>query len=204
MNTTPGSPAPSSADYERQTMRVLVIADYYDVSAEPPLAEMVKRHRLDAVITAGDLSKFDLNGIDALPVPVLGVYGNHCNGRYLEELGVTNLHLAYVGHHGVSFTGLQGCVRYKDDEHDILYTQDEYRSLVASLPRADVLITHCPPRGINDHSDAAHIGIDALLPWIDWARPRLVIHGHTYPESPVTEYHGSRIEYVRGARIIDI
>lgn len=185
-------------------MRILVIADYYDRDVEPALADVVAAHQVDAVITAGDLSAWSLSGIEQLPVAAMGVYGNHCNGTYLEQLGVTNLHLSRVVHHGISFVGLQGCVRYKDDSRDILYTQEQYRVLVEALPSADVLVTHCPPRGINDHDDPAHVGIDALLPWMDRTQPRLLIHGHTYPITPITTHFRTRVEYVHGARIIDL
>ena len=184
-------------------MRFLVIADYYDRDVEEPLADVVDAGQIDAVITAGDLSAWPLSGIEELSVPTMGVYGNHCNGTYLEQLGITNLHLTRVVHQNISFVGLQGCVRYKEDPRDILYTQQEYRTLVESLPPADVLVTHCPPRGVNDHDDPAHVGIDALLPWLDHSQPGLLIHGHTYPDDPVTAYRQTRIEYVRGARIID-
>ncbi len=82
---------------------------------------------------------------------------------------------------GVSFTGLQGCVRYKPGTTDILYTQWQYQWLVKALRAADVLVTHCPPRGVNDHEDTAHLGIDALRKWLDRVQPRVLIHGHTYP-----------------------
>jgi uncharacterized protein len=84
------------------------------------------------------------------------VYGNHCDGRYQEDLGTANLHLSMVG--GVTFTGLEDCVRLKDGTKDLLYTQSEYSNLAHQLPPADVLLTHCPSAGINDHpADPAHV-----------------------------------------------
>jgi uncharacterized protein len=152
-------------------VRLLVIAD-----TTPELglgiADYVAAHDIDAVITAGDLTRFDLAGIERVSVPVLGVYGNHCDGRYLKDLGIKNLHLkkAVVG--GVSFSGLEGCVRYKPGSADVLYTQRQYKRLVRKLPAAEVLVTHCPPRGINDHEDPAHQGVEALRNWMDRFSPR--------------------------------
>lgn len=69
---------------------------------------------------------------------------------------------------GIASTGLQGCVRYTDGTRDLPYTQAEYANLVEELPVAEVVMTHCPPTGINDHPrDPAHVGIDALRGWID-------------------------------------
>jgi len=101
-------------------------------------------------------------------------------------------------------TGLEGCVRYKPGESDILYTQDEYSTMVAALRPADVLVTHCPPAGINDHDDAAHQGITALRHWVDSHQPKFLIHGHTYPRPPITRHGATRVEYVHGARIVVI
>ncbi|MDT5259360.1 MAG: uncharacterized protein QOD10_4440 [Mycobacterium sp.] len=184
-------------------VRLLVIAD-----TTPKLgmgiADYVAAHDIDAVVTAGDLTRYDLAGIEGTRVPVLGLYGNHCDGKYLKELSITNLHLnkAVVG--GVSFTGLEGCVRYKPGTADVLYTQREYRRLVKKLPTAEVLVTHCPPLGINDHEDPAHVGIEALRSWVDRFRPRVLIHGHTYPSQPVNSYGGTRVEYVRGGRVVEV
>jgi uncharacterized protein len=184
-------------------MRLLVVADTTP-RLGVGLADYVAAHDIDAVITVGDLTRFDLEGIDRVSVPTLGVYGNHCDGRYLKELGINNLHLrkAVVG--GLSFTGLQGCVRYKPGTTDILYTQRQYRWLVKMLRSADVLVTHSPPRGINDHADPAHVGIDALRKWLDRFQPRVLIHGHTYPSQPVTSYGHTRVEYVYGARVVEV
>lgn len=184
-------------------MRLLVIADITP-QLGMGVAEYVAVHEIDAVVTAGDLTRFDLAGIDSLSVPVMGVYGNHCDRRYLKDLRITNLHLKRTVVGGVSFTGLEGCVRYKPDKADVLYTQREYMRLVKKLPAADVLVTHCPPRGINDHEDPAHEGIDALRTWVDRVQPAVLIHGHTYPAQPVTAYGPTRIEYVRGARIVAV
>jgi uncharacterized protein len=184
-------------------VRLLVIAD------TPPklgmgIADYVAAHDIDAVVTAGDLTRYDLDGINGLSIPVLGVYGNHCDGRYLKDLRIANIHLktAVVG--GVSFTGLEGCVRYKPGTPDVLYTQRQYRRLVRKLPATEVLVTHCPPRGINDGEDPAHVGIEALRTWLDRVQPRVLIHGHTYPSQPVTSHGGTRVEYVRGARIVEV
>lgn len=184
-------------------MRVLVIADTAP-QLGMSLPDFVHNHHLDAVITAGDLSHYKLTGIDDVAVPTMGVYGNHCTRGYLEKLSVHNLHLSTATVGGISFTGIEGCVRYKRDTQAALYTQEEYRRLVAELPAADVLVTHCPPRGINDHEDPAHIGIEALNDWLRQVQPSVLIHGHTYPTQPVRQVGPTRVEYVHGGRIVTI
>lgn len=167
-------------------------------------SEYVKRNAIDLVVTAGDLYAFELQDIANTGVPMLGVYGNHCDGEYMPKLGIANLHRNRVTVASTSFVGLEGCVRYKADSGAIMYTQDEYEQMIADLPAADVLVTHCPPRGVNDHTDHAHIGIDALPAWLDHNEPSVLVHGHTYPEKPTVRYGKTRVVYVHGTRILAI
>lgn len=181
-------------------MNVLLIADR-PPELEPTVPEYLTRHRIELVITAGDLMYWDLQPIAQTGIPLIGVYGNHCDRTYLNKLGATDLHLNKVTIGGISFSGLQGAVRYKPDPRSVLYEQHEYAAMMAQLPPADILVTHCPPTGVNDHpDDHTHQGIDALPAWLDTHRPKVLIHGHTYPSTPVQRYGATRIMYVHGTR----
>lgn len=196
--------APSQAAVD-EMLTALAIADAPPKLRGQSLPEFVESNAIDLVITVGDLHRTDIEGADRLSIPIIGVYGNHCDRRYMEDLGIKNLHLSAATIKGITFTGLEGCVRYKAGSRDALYTQQEYGTLVRGLPPADVIVTHCPPRGINDHpSDVAHVGIEALRARIDTASTRLLIHGHTYPKAPLALHGSTRIEYVYGAKIIRI
>lgn len=200
----PSAELVQSAGTPSAVTRALLIADT-DPQLGLPLAEFVDTHRIDMLITAGDLRPALLRGAEKLSIPKLGVYGNHCNGRYLEELGFINLHGLRVEVNGISFTGMQGCIRYKPDADEFLYTQGQYGDMVAQLPPADVLVTHCPPDGVNDHpDDPSHVGIVALRQWVDRCKPSVMIHGHTYPAQPVAWYGPTRVVYVYGGLILTL
>jgi Icc-related predicted phosphoesterase len=184
-------------------MRILAIADR-SPRLPASLPQYVADQQIDVVITAGDLFPVSIRDVGACGVPVLGVYGNHCDGTYLGALGIDNLHGRQVTLGPVTFAGVEGCVRYKDSDTAIMHTQAEYATLLADLPASEVLVTHCPPRGINDHDDLPHVGIDALRDWVDTHQPALLIHGHTYPKQPITQHHTTQIAYVHGARIITL
>lgn len=184
-------------------MRILAIADS-SPRLPVPLPQYVADQQIDVVVTAGDLYPIALRDIAASGVPALGVYGNHCDGSYLDELGIENLHGRQVAIGALTFAGVEGCVRYKDSATAIMHTQDEYAALLDNLPVSDVLVTHCPPRGINDHDDKPHTGIEALRDWVDTHQPALLIHGHTYPAQPITQHGATRIAYVHGARTITL
>lgn len=102
-------------------MKLLLIADTAP-RLPMPLPEFVAEHGIDVVVTAGDLYASSLAGINACGVPALGVYGNHCSGRYLDALGMHNLHANPVAVGGFSFAGVEGCVRYKAGGRSIMYT----------------------------------------------------------------------------------
>jgi Icc-related predicted phosphoesterase len=184
-------------------MRLLVLADD---ESWLPLPALMASHEPDVVVTLGDLEPDLLDPLGRYPVPVLGVYGNHDDGHYLDAANTTNLHMARVAVGGITFAGFEGCVRYsRSGTHQ--YTQKEGAKLARKLPAADVLLCHCPPLGINDDADdAAHIGWSALLDWVDEHRPRHVLHGHTHPMPGriVTRYGDTQIHYVSGARLITL
>ncbi|MGC7194501.1 metallophosphoesterase, partial [Mycobacteroides abscessus subsp. abscessus] len=49
--------------------------------------------------------------------------------------------LALAGQREVSVLAVQGCVRYKPDRDDVLFTQAEYASAIDEIPAADLVIT---------------------------------------------------------------
>ena len=87
-----------------------------------------------------------------------------------------------------------------------MYTQNEVYDILSEYPQVDIFVTHCPPRGINDEDDISHQGFDALLDYIDKKPPKVLLHGHTYPnEQNMIRQHGStKIEYTYGYRIIEL
>lgn len=86
--------------------------------------------------------------------------------------------------------GLGGSMRYNDGEHQFTEWQMMMRVL-ALAPKLwwnklwygrylDVLLTHAPPRGIHDRNDKTHLGFKAFLKFMDWFKPRYLIHGHIH------------------------
>ena len=184
-------------------MRLLAVADQ---PPHVPLAALVQQHRPDVIVTLGDLDADLLDPLARFPsVPILGVYGNHDDGQYLEAAGRRDLHLRGATIDGVSFAGFQGSVRYKPGAA-LQYDQDEATTLARDLPAADVLIAHSPPRGIHEEpDDRAHEGFDALRVYIERHAPRLVLHGHTPPPSRgATRVGQTTVLHVVGARALTL
>lgn len=183
-------------------MRLLAFADEAP-PADP--AELVASNHPDAVVTLGDLDPAWIASLGAVDLPRLGVHGNHDGEDELATLGIHDLHLTLGRVDGWTFTGFEGCVRYGDGPHQ--YTQEEAAELARRLPPADVLLCHCPPRGVNDEpDDPAHTGFSALRAWAERHQPRYLLHGHTIPD-PRRRTHrlgATKVVWVRGASVIEL
>jgi Icc-related predicted phosphoesterase len=184
-------------------VRVLALAD-----KRPPIdpALLVAQLRVDAVVCLGDLDRAWIESLTGLALPKLGVHGNHDPPHLLREVEVDDLHGRRTSLAGMTFAGFEGCVRYgAGGPHH--YTQRQAARLARRLPAADVLLCHCPPRGINDDpGDPAHVGFAGLLEWVDRHRPRHLLHGHTHPPGGLvrTRYGDTRVHWVFGARVVQL
>lgn len=186
-------------------MKILAIAD------RPPrekIRSILDKNPFELICTLGDLDQFSLNElVDINDIPKLGVYGNHCSGMYFGPLGITNMHLKIFEFDGLTFGGFEGCVRYKNDSYAKMYTQEEAFELLKDFPRVDIMLTHCPPYGINDEpEELAHQGYRALQEYVEQKRPKYLLHGHTYPtkENIVTKFGNTEIIYVYEDKLIDL
>ncbi|MCC6803242.1 MAG: metallophosphoesterase [Anaerolineae bacterium] len=148
-------------------------------------------HDVELLLSCGDMPASYLEYITSvLNIPLFYVRGNHDTGYDERPPGGINLHRKRVEYHGVSFYGIEGSLKYNNSP--IQYSQWEMRTMVyhSVLPlmyyRArkgrgvDVFVTHAPARGIHDLTDLPHRGIDAFLQFMDWYRPRYMLHGHVH------------------------
>lgn len=183
-------------------MRLLAVADQ---APHIPLASLVRQHAPDLVVTLGDLDADLLDPLGRTGVRILGVYGNHDDGLYLGAANTTDLHLRAETVDGVTFTGFEGCVRYRRGA-PFQYGQREAAKLARRLPPADVLLAHSPPKGVHDEDDdRAHEGFTGLRDYIERRRPRLVLHGHTPPPSRGSTRLGPTVVvHVVGTRVLEI
>ncbi|MFH1367297.1 MAG: metallophosphoesterase [Patescibacteria group bacterium] len=185
-------------------MRILAIADR---RPQTPIKEILIREKIDLICTLGDLTFFDISELKQISnIPKIGVYGNHCSGKYFESLSIQNLHLKTFKHQGYTFGGFQGSLRYKPGEY-FMYTQKEALSLLNNFPYVDVMIAHSPPYGINDEpGDPVHAGLIALTTYIESKMPKYFLHGHTYPANinQTLQAGNTKIIYIFKERIITI
>jgi uncharacterized protein len=207
-------------------MKILAVTDAVDQVVYSGLV----KHRfgdIDCVIACGDLPPYYLEFlVSMLDVPVYYVRGNHDgelmerdgDGRAQPPGGCTLLEDRVIDHDGLLLAGLGGSPRYngKSDQ----YTDFEQQLRILKLaPRLwlnqrrygralDILVTHAPPRGINDQPDPCHLGFPSFLRFLDRYRPRYMLHGHIHLYNRnarhITRYGETEVINVYPYRVLEI
>lgn len=157
---------------------------------------------IDLVIGAGDLPSRYLEFLaDALERPVYYVLGNHMEewvkdaqtGRTYEPMGAIGLNgkVMYDKSTDLILAGLSGSPKYSGEGGQQFTEVQVYGTIARMVPRllyhrlrrgrwVDLLITHAPPRDVNDRPDKAHRGFAAYRTFVRLFKPRYMLHGHIH------------------------
>lgn len=182
------------------SLRALILADERPYL---PLERLLER-RVDVVLCLGDLTRHDIEALGSVPLPKLGVHGNHDDGGEFTGLGIENVHLKRIEVAGLCFGGFSGSHEY-GREPRYTWSQKQATRLLRKLGPVDVLLAHSPPLGVNDDpDDPAHIGLRGLRDYLERERPAMMLHGHTYPPLPVERWGDTEIRHVRGHRFVTL
>ena len=170
--------------------------------------------RIDLVISCGDLPADYLDVLSTVyAAPLLFVRGNHDPpGRQGNDPRAAEIDGRIVKESGLLIAGLEGSIRYSDGPHQYTERQMLARVLLLrarlGLGRLDILITHGPPAGVNEGTDAPHRGLKAVRRAVEWMRPRFLLHGHVHPygrDIPREAQLGeTRVINVVGHRVIEV
>lgn len=173
---------------EGRPIRILAVSD----EPEPALDDARTREGLgpiDLVVGAGDLEPDYLGFVtDAFHAPLRYIRGNHdvgsawadterallpepmADGRIVEELGL-------------KLVGFSGSPRYNERgmQRSALGMWANVVGAWLRLRRAGpvLVVTHAPPRDVNDDDDRAHRGFVSFRWLVERIRPPLWLHGHT-------------------------
>lgn len=186
----------------------MIILSISDKSPRSRIVDLLEQQQIDLICTLGDLDYFSLKELETVTtIPKIGVYGNHCSGKYFDSLGIYDLHLKTFKFRGLTFGGFEGSIRYKKSTYGKMYTQSEATKMLKDFPRVDVFLAHSPPYGINDEPKSrAHQGFIALKQYIEKKSPKYFLHGHTYPtkDNLIKKHKDSKIIYVNRDKIIEV
>jgi Icc-related predicted phosphoesterase len=159
----------------------------------------------DILVSTGDLTMFDFTGLQDIQTkrPGFGVYGNHDSGRYLDELGIINLHNMVYEYNGLKWGGFQGCPKYKESSAP-MYTEEEANVWADNFPYVDILLLHAGPKGmLDDPSDDVHIGSENVRRYVLDKKPKIIFCGHQYSDEDM-QLEGIKMYRTYGGRIIEI
>ncbi len=176
---------------------------HYSDQSEPNLKELFLQS--DMLFSTGDLSIFDFREIESIisQKPSFGVYGNHCNPGYLEQLGILNVHLKIYKWKDLLIGGYQGCLRYKSGGGP-QFTEEEAQRDLATFPYVDMLLLHAAPFGLLDTpGDEVHVGSKAVRQYVDTNKPKFIFCGHDSP-TEILEYNGTSIFRTHQSKLINI
>jgi Icc-related predicted phosphoesterase len=194
-------------------VRLLAVSD----EVEPQLLDertVAAQGRVDLVIGCGDLPADYLDALATVyAAPLVFVRGNHdLPGRQGDYPQAAEIDGRVVKERGLLIAGLEGSIKYSDGPHQ--YTERQMTAKVLALRlrlrlrHPDILITHGPPAGLNEGTDAPHRGLQAVRRAVELFRPRLLLHGHVHPygreinrESRLGE---TRVINVVGHRLIEL
>lgn len=173
---------------------------------------------IELIVSCGDMPPVYLEFIvSILNVPLFYVRGNHDERYTNEPPGGDDLNEKVMHFRGLTFAGLEGSMRYSRGA--IQYTENEMRRKVIGYgPRLmmekvkgnnlDVLVAHSPPRGIHDAEDLPHQGFKSMLRFLNWYKPRYMLHGHVHTydrrKKTRTQYHNTCIINVNPVTVLDI
>ncbi|MBQ1632994.1 MAG: metallophosphoesterase family protein [Clostridia bacterium] len=194
-------------------MNILLISDVED----PALWDYFQKDRVkgyDLILSAGDLKAEYLSFLVTMAnIPVLYVHGNHNDSydRFPPE-GCECIEDRIVNVNGVRILGLGGSAVYSGGKYQ--YTERQMKRRIARLKGkvrrmggVDIVLTHCPPKGIGDADDYAHRGFEAFLPMLDKWKPKALVHGHvhmTYGISRELRYGDTRIINASGRYVLEM
>ncbi len=142
---------------------------------------------IDLVLACGDLPPEYLSFIvNKLEVPLYYVRGNH-DIRYKTSppVGCRNLHSKTADVKGLRLLGFEGSRWYNGGP--VQYREHEMRNMIWKMmlrlffgKKIDIVMTHAPPRHINDAEDRCHRGFKSYRKLINRFKPSYFIHGHIH------------------------
>ena len=169
-------------------IRILAVSDEPDPSLDSP-STRAAIGPVDLIVGAGDLQPEYLSFVaDAFGAPLRYVRGNHDVGAAWTHTEDTLLpepmpDATLVSESGLHLIGFSGSPTYSGRGLEVPGGAMWRKALVAWLraarSRPVLVVSHAPPRDVNDDGDLAHRGFTAFRWLTRRLGPPLWLHGHT-------------------------
>lgn len=169
-------------------MKILAVADTVTAKLLEKTADGLPYiPDVDLIIGCGDLPPEYLSNLRArYDVPLYYVLGNHdIRHDASPPVGCRLLDRTIITHSGIRITGFSGSRWYNGGLNQ--YTEQEMAGKIRKMwfqlwrqKGIDLLITHAPPRYINDAEDPCHRGFHVFRKFITRYKPGYLLHGHIH------------------------
>ena len=180
-------PAPFAAR-DGEPIRILAVSDEEDRSLDSPVSRE-RIGKVDLIVGAGDLEPHYLSFLaDAFHAPLRYIRGNHDVGPAWTQTHRTVLPEPMpdgkvIHDHGLRLVGFSGSPVYNDRGMQVssfgMWTRVLAAWSAAARARPVIVVTHAPPRDVNDDTDLPHRGFTSFRWFADRIEPPLWLHGHT-------------------------
>jgi len=168
-------------------MKILIVADTVTNKLLEPVEGETFLRDIDLIVSCGDLPPEYLSRLTfRYDVPLLYILGNH-DLRYKTSPpgGCRNIDQRITTFKGLKIIGFSGSRWYNGGINQYTETQMKrsINKLRFSLWRSgspDLVITHAPPRHVNDAEDLCHRGFKVFNSLIKKYNPPYFLHGHIH------------------------
>lgn len=200
-------------------VKILCVSDTVVQQMENAAHLRRRYHDVDLVVSCGDMPAAYLEFITSvLNVPLFYVRGNHDTGYNERPPGGEDLHRRIIHYKGISFFGIEGSIKYNNSP--VQYSDGEMQGMImnSAIPLLarkvkhgrgiDIFVTHAPAKGIHDLTDLPHHGIKAFIRFMDWFKPRYMLHGHVHTwdrrTTVVTQYGETCVMNINPVTLLEI
>ena len=165
-------------------MKLLIVTDlHYWSDEEYQLTKDL--YDYDICFLLGDILYRDLLKLKTIiHSPLYGLNGNH-NFNDIEAAGIDSIHGKVINYNGLTFSGFQGSLRYKNGDYN-MYSHKESIEICRNIPGADIFLTHDT---LWDGLNNSHSGLQGINEYITLHKPKLHIHGHLHINNISTINH---------------
>lgn len=182
-------------------LKLLAVSDQVD----PRIHSASLRQRMpdiDLVVGCGDVPARYLEFLaDALDRPVYFVLGNHHEeltrkgeaGKRYEPMGCVDIGGKLITDRstGLIIAGFPGSPKYSRETAQQYSNFEIAWMMIRMAPRLflnrlfkgralDVMVSHAPPRSINDREDVPHQGFPVMRRFLSIFKPAVHLHGHIH------------------------
>ncbi len=188
-------------------MRILTVADKVIDKLLEPVGGAPFLKDIDLIISCGDLPPEYLQNLTfRYDVPLFYILGNH-DIRYKTSppAGCRNIHRRVITFKKRQIVGFSGSRWYNGGVNQ--YTENEMSRFIAKMRfslwqngNPDLVITHAPPRHINDAEDPCHRGFKRFNGFIKKYKPSYFLHGHIHR---LFESDSERVSIVNTTQVIN-